>query len=762
LKVSKEEVPKHTSIVTAVGWVKTGKQYELFSAADDQQIWKWHVDGSPNTKLCSVDAYVTTMAVMPQSKGSDNVLALGCGDGTFRLVSETGREEKKVDAHRGAIVSLKWSFDGTAICTAGEDGGVKIWSRSGMLRSTLTQMPQAIYSVVWSPDCEHLLFACGRKIHLKSTQAGQKQVEWKAHEGIVIQLDWSFVNNTILSGGEDCRYKIWDAYGRLLFCSAPLDHVVTSVSWSPNGKHFAVGSYNVIKLCDRTGWSYCRETQDAGSIFSISWCNDGTQLACGCGNGSVLFGGLVDRKFSWQNTDVTLDENNTITVHDVLHETKEELDFRDRVTEMSLGYGALIVTTNSQCFVYQQSNWNTPHVEDLKEPPTLIVQCPHHFALVDANGIQVINYEGRCLSTIKFSGLRSEFLNHQTLSICRDAVCLVDPTTPKQIRVFDVFTGRAVGQPIMHKLDIVRISLNQQGSGADRKIAILDKNKDLYLTKAMNADRTEKLGAMVDTFMWNNSTDMLIALIDEKLVIYIYPAVVFVDKDLLPKTLQTKTCQDAGKYAQIVAFYGSHCVIRKADGADLATVTTPYPQLLYQSFEKGQWEQAVRLCRYVKSPELWASLAGMATHSRALETVEIALAAIEEVDKVQFVSHIKSLPDEVLRSAELALFCKRPEEALNILLQNKRIYRAIKMNIRLHRWSEALDLALKHQTHVDTVLAYRQQHLQQMKHVETNDQFKQWAQQVAVDWETVKSKIAMEKDQELRAANGAQDQGGDA
>merc|ERR1712084_28943 len=132
-----------------------------------------------------------------------------------------------------------------------------------------------------------------------------------------------------------------------------------------------------------------------------------------------------------------------------------------------------------------------------------------------------------------------------------------------------------------------------------------------------------------------------------------------------------------------------------------------------------------RLCRYVKSPELWASLAAMAIHSRALDTVEIALAAIEEVDKVQFVAHINKLPDE----------------ALNILLQNKRIYRAIKMSIRLHRWNDALELALKHQTHVDTVLAYRAQHLQQMKHVETNETFKQWAQQVEVDWDTVKKKI---------------------
>jgi len=281
LKLVSEEVPKHTSIVTAVGWYKPGKQYELLSCGDDQAVWKWHTEGSPISKVCDLDSYCTAMALMPQSKGSDNTFALGCADGTFRLVSESGREEKKVDAHRGAVISLKWSFDGSAIATAGEDGTVKVWSRSGMLRSTLTQMPHAVYSVVWSPDCEHILFACGRKIHLKSTQAGQKAIEWKAHEGIVMQLDWSFVNNTILSGGEDCRYKIWDSYGRLLFCSAPLDHVVTAVAWSPSGKHFAVGSYNVIKLCDRTGWSYCRETPNSGSVFSISWCNDGTQPLLG-------------------------------------------------------------------------------------------------------------------------------------------------------------------------------------------------------------------------------------------------------------------------------------------------------------------------------------------------------------------------------------------------------------------------------------------------------------------------------------------------
>jgi len=196
LKLKQQEVSKHTSIVVSVGWFKAGKQYELLSCSDDKSIWKWHSEGTPHQKLCDLDAYCTSMAFVG-NKTNDNTFVIGCADGSFRIISETGREEKRIDAHRGAVISLKWSWDGSALATAGEDGSVKVWSRSGMLRSTLTQMPHAIYSVVWSPDCEHLLFACNRKILLKSIQAGQKSIEWKAHEGIVLQLDWSFVNNTI-------------------------------------------------------------------------------------------------------------------------------------------------------------------------------------------------------------------------------------------------------------------------------------------------------------------------------------------------------------------------------------------------------------------------------------------------------------------------------------------------------------------------------------------------------------------------------------
>ena len=103
--------------------------------------------------------------------------------------------------------------------------------------------------------------------------------------------------------------------------------------------------------------------------------------------------------------------------------------------------------------------------------------------------------------------------------------------------------------------------------------------------------------------------------------------------------------------------------VRRVDGRVATLSISPYPALLYDCSENGQWEKAIRLCRFVKDPTLWACLAAMSLHNRELNTAEIALAAIDEADKVQFINHVKLIPSEAGRSAELALFCKRPLEA---------------------------------------------------------------------------------------------------
>lgn len=115
----------------------------------------------------------------------------------------------------GAVLCLKWNYDGTALISGGEDGIIKIWSRSGMLRSTLVKSNFPIYSIAWSADGNNCLYTNGKNIIIKSLIPGNKPTQvlsnltqWKAHDGLIIKAEWNIVNNLIVSCGEDKRYKV--------------------------------------------------------------------------------------------------------------------------------------------------------------------------------------------------------------------------------------------------------------------------------------------------------------------------------------------------------------------------------------------------------------------------------------------------------------------------------------------------------------------------------------------------------------------------
>lgn len=53
------------------------------------------------------------------------------------------------------------------VSLAGEDGQAKIWSRSGMLRSTLIHDDTPLYTAAWGPDSNQVLLAQGRMLVIK-------------------------------------------------------------------------------------------------------------------------------------------------------------------------------------------------------------------------------------------------------------------------------------------------------------------------------------------------------------------------------------------------------------------------------------------------------------------------------------------------------------------------------------------------------------------------------------------------------------------
>ena len=95
------------------------------------------------------------------------------------------RLEKKWAAHQGACIQCRASPNGTEILTCGEDGTVKIWSKSGLLRTTLASLGQAIYAVAWSPDGTNVVMSQATKIQTKSIQPSARSEIWNAHSALI-------------------------------------------------------------------------------------------------------------------------------------------------------------------------------------------------------------------------------------------------------------------------------------------------------------------------------------------------------------------------------------------------------------------------------------------------------------------------------------------------------------------------------------------------------------------------------------------------
>jgi intraflagellar transport protein 80 len=239
----------------------------------------------------------------------------------------------------------------------------------------------------------------------------------------------------------------------------------------------------------------------------------------------VVFAQLVQRRLEWQNFEVTLVDPKLIHVQDASIDSYEKLDFpRERVVEMALGRDHLVVATASQCFIYSVTNWNTPHIFDLRAAPQLLVLAENYFLTLEStNMVTVYTYEGRQVSTPRFNGLRPESLNANTVALSNDCVAILDRTDSKTVRCFDVVTGRQLPDTVSHKTEIVQLALSQsEPTLQERRLSIIDRNSDLFITPVVKQPGIfrgmYKLQTQVDTMAWCDTSDMLCAVADGRFV----------------------------------------------------------------------------------------------------------------------------------------------------------------------------------------------------------------------------------------------------
>lgn len=122
-------------------------------------------------------------------------------------------------------------------------------------------------------------------------------------------------------------------------------------------------------------WSYNNARFNAspvGSIYSIAWSPDGTQVACGSSSGNIVFGHVIERQLISKNLKVTTTGRKSILYQDITGSTSDVLDFPDRIINWAIGYGHLIVATPNQIHIFNENYINTPIIVDGRSDTRII------------------------------------------------------------------------------------------------------------------------------------------------------------------------------------------------------------------------------------------------------------------------------------------------------------------------------------------------------------------------------------------------------
>ena len=196
-----------------------------------------------------------------------------------------------------------------------------------------------------------------------------------------------------------------------------------------------------------------------------------------------------------------------------------------------------------------------------------------------------------------------------------------------------------------------------------RHFALIDKDRNLWLTPARRSTpKFEKLGTMAHSIAFHDTTNMLSAMLDSKFIVWYHPSAIYVDKgiftrarfmrpaELVSHLLSHFIHQDfnigiLGKHLTLchsskinasseepTAHFSKPSINMYHFGYQLTLISiSPYPTVLHEHVASRKWDDAVRLCRFVKDPSLWACLAVMAAEARHLNTTEVCFAAVDEV-----------------------------------------------------------------------------------------------------------------------------------
>jgi WD40 repeat protein len=259
----------------------------IASSSNDKTVKLWKPDGTVTQTLTGYSAGVSSAAFSQDAQ----TLATASGDGTVKLWQldpKTNKYQlaKTLSSHSGGVWKVAISPDGHLV-SAGRDGTLKLWSKTGQLLKTLTGHRAEIRSVTFSPNGQ-----------LMATASDDKTVKIWDKDGVllgtlensdgVVAVTFSPDGQSLASGGYDRVVKLWTLDGKLLHTFEGHSAEVRGIAFSPDGKILASASGDkTIKLWQIDGTEVATLKGHSNAVWSVAFSPDAKHLISASEDGTM-------------------------------------------------------------------------------------------------------------------------------------------------------------------------------------------------------------------------------------------------------------------------------------------------------------------------------------------------------------------------------------------------------------------------------------------------------------------------------------------
>ena len=193
------------------------KRERLISLSSDGSYSVWSL---PDFKLLHHEVLTHLKVRCVAFRESKDEMAIGCGDGTIRIIhTDTFDELARLEGHDTdySVNALAYTPDGKQLISGGRDARLAFWDLSNgyELINKIPAHNYAIYSIVFHPsepiyatgsmDKTIRIWELGKMRPIKTIDLSNG-----GHKNSVNKLLWSDFNDYLISTGDDRSIKVWN------------------------------------------------------------------------------------------------------------------------------------------------------------------------------------------------------------------------------------------------------------------------------------------------------------------------------------------------------------------------------------------------------------------------------------------------------------------------------------------------------------------------------------------------------------------------